>query len=119
MHPREHEFRLEDILDRIERITFVEKQLEKYEKSEHAEAEQFANMAFDAILYSLLVIGEAVKTLEPEMKARHEFIAWEQIIGLRNFLVHQYFSTNTEMIKNTVSGPLLMLKEVCEFESKL
>ena len=119
MSPREHEFRLMDILQHIEKVLFAETQLIKYESSNHKDALAYQEMAFDAILYSLLVIGEAVKSLDLEMKNRYEYINWGEIIGMRDFLAHQYFLTEIEIIKSAIRGPLLYLKEACEFESKL
>ncbi len=118
MSPREHEFRLMDILQHIEKALFAETQLVKYESSNHVDAVAYQQMAFDAILYSLLVIGEAVKSLDLEMKKRHDYINWIEIIGMRDFLAHQYFLTEVEIIKTAIRGPLLHLKEVCEFEAK-
>ena len=53
--------RIVHILDRIDRIQYAETILLEFENEEDSWEE--AQVAFDAILYDLLVIGEAVKSL--------------------------------------------------------
>ena len=110
---RNQEFRIEDILDRIRRITAAEVHLagSKGEPSEEA-----AEMAFDAILYNLIVIGEAVKSLDVEMKARNPHIEWKEIIGLRDFLAHQYFHIELAVIKASIDQPLEDVRLACVAE---
>ena len=110
---RHHEFRIEDILDRIRRITFAEVYLAI---SEGELSEKAAEMAFDAILYNLLVIGEAVKSLDFEMKARNPHIEWKEIISLRDFLAHQYFKIELAVIKASIDQPLEDVRLACVAE---
>ena len=115
MNQRHHEFRLEDIVDRIRRIGFAESHLSSSESSSQIEASE---MAFDAILYDLLAIGEAVKSLNREMKVRNSHIAWKDITGLRNFLAHQYFQIEVAVIKASIDHPLEELRLVCVAEQE-
>lgn len=72
---RHHKFRIEDILDRIRRIAIAEMNMTDFMvRSEDAAAE----MAFNAILYDLVVIGEAVKSLDTQMKLRSSHIEWKE-----------------------------------------
>ena len=43
-----------------------------------------------AVLYQLTVIGEAVKRLSTEFRAKHTEIPWALIAGMRDHLVHAY-----------------------------
>ena len=43
-----------------------------------------------ATLYSLTVIGEAVRAIDEDFKSAHPDIPWRSIVGMRNFLVHEY-----------------------------
>lgn len=116
MTPREHAVRLDDIVEYIEKIDFAETQLIKYESSNHPEASRYALMAFDAILYSLLVIGEAVKSLDPTMKSRHAHIDWGEIIGLRDVLPHQYHLVEVAIIKGIIEEQLHEVRDACRIE---
>lgn len=110
MSPRDHETRIEDILDRIRRITFAEMHLGKVETNGQFE---LAEMAFDSILYDLLAIGEAIKSLDEGMKLRNNHIEWKEIIRMRDFLAHQYFQIKVTLIKTSIDKPLEELRLVC------
>lgn len=43
-----------------------------------------------AVLYQLLVAGEAVKRLSREFRAQHSTIPWSLIAGMRDHLIHGY-----------------------------
>jgi len=43
-----------------------------------------------SVLYSLAVIGEAVKQLSEGFRVRHPEMPWRQIAGMRDVVVHGY-----------------------------
>lgn len=43
-----------------------------------------------AVLYQLLVIGEAVKRLSSDFRERHSEIPWGPMAGMRDHLIHGY-----------------------------
>ena len=43
-----------------------------------------------AVLYQLLVIGEAVKRISHEFRSQHAAIPWQLIAGMRDHLIHGY-----------------------------
>lgn len=51
-----------------------------------------------AILYTITVIGEAVKRLSPEFRANHSAIAWKQIAGMRDKLIHDYREVDIPLV---------------------
>ncbi len=48
----------------------------------------------DAVIHRLEIIGEAVKHIPPEERAKHPYIPWRNIAGMRDVLVHEYFGIN-------------------------
>ena len=115
MIDRHHEFRVEDILDRIRRISIAERHMTKSIVWPDDEA---AEMAFDAILYNLVAIGEAVKSLDAQMKLRFPHIEWKEIIGLRDLLAHQYFQIDVSVIKASIDQPLEDVRLACLAEQQ-
>lgn len=59
-----------------------------------------------SVLYSIGVIGEAVKAIDPDFKAAHPEIPWRAIASIRDRIVHEYFRTNTRRIWDVVQDDL-------------
>ena len=49
------------------------------------------------------IIGEAARHLSDETKNKHQEINWRDMIGLRNFLIHEYFDIDYELVWTTTS----------------
>ena len=63
----------------------------------------------NAIVKSVEVIGEAVSRLSLELKDAHSEIAWREIVGMRNRLVHVYFDIDVGLVWDTVQNDLPVL----------
>ncbi len=68
----------------------------------------------DAIIRRLSVIGEASNNLPKEVRDAHKEIEWGKIIGMRNFLIHEYFEIDLGLVWNTVKLDLPALKAKLE-----
>jgi uncharacterized protein with HEPN domain len=89
---RDEQERFQDILDSIEAIR------------SHATSAESAppGLALDAILYRLVVIGEAVKAVSDETRNRHPDVNWRGIAGLRDLLTHEYFRVDSKRIDEII-----------------
>jgi uncharacterized protein with HEPN domain len=103
--------RLRDILAAVARAKQAERHMVAAEKA-HDEAG--INVAFDAILYNLVVIGEAVNALPSELIANRPEIPWRDVVDMRNFLSHEYFRVQAEVVRQTIDEPLDQLRRACE-----
>jgi uncharacterized protein with HEPN domain len=74
--------KLRDILDAIEAI-------EDYEVSSYDEFLADTKTQ-DAILFNLIIIGEAANQISDEFREQHHNIPWSSLIGTRNMIVHGY-----------------------------
>jgi uncharacterized protein with HEPN domain len=63
-------------------------------------------MVFDAVRVRLIEIGEAVKSIDPELLAQEPDIPWRDITGMRNYLAHRYFDTVHAIVHTTVTDDL-------------
>jgi uncharacterized protein with HEPN domain len=54
-----------------------------------------------SVLYQLIVIGEAVKRLSSEFRARHPEILWSLIAGMRDHLIHGYDAVDWDEVWKT------------------
>jgi uncharacterized protein with HEPN domain len=64
----------------------------------------------DALLYNLLILGEAVKALDDGTKARRPEIPWRQIASLRDLLAHEYYRIDAPLIDNIIKNDLAPLE---------
>lgn len=95
--------RLDDIIAAVDRVRADE---ERLDGPDH-------RMAFDAVLYNLVVIGEAVAALPPPVRDRAPDVPWRDVVATRNFLAHQYFGVSGEVVRRTLDEPLEVLRHAC------
>lgn len=94
---------LEDILNAIEKI-------ERYTKNLTFEKLCENDMAIDAIVRNLEIIGEASKNVPEKIKRKYPFVEWKEAIGFRNVLIHDYFGIDLEAVWDTIKNNLPSLK---------
>lgn len=66
----------------------------------------------DAVLRNLEVVGEAVKRLSPEVRARAPNTPWRRIAGMRDILIHHYFGVDLEAVWLVVEKEVPVLHDV-------
>lgn len=64
-----------------------------------------------ATVRSLEIIGEAVKNLSNEFKKDNPQIEWKEIAGMRDRLIHRYFTIDWDIVYEVITERLLELKE--------
>jgi uncharacterized protein with HEPN domain len=92
--------RLADILEAIEEIR-------GHRSSEDAKP----SVVRDAVLYRLVVIGEAAGRLSDATQAGSPEIEWRAIVALRNRLAHAYWSVSLELIDEIIENELRPLED--------
>ena len=65
----------------------------------------------DAIIRRLEIIGEAVKNLPPAFKEKYPDIPWKKIAGMRDILIHEYFSVDLTLTWQVVKHELPLIKK--------
>ena len=95
---------LQHIFQAIEKI-------EKYLTGVSYETFQANDMMFDAVIHEIQIIGEAANSIDKAFQDQHPEIPWIRVIGMRNYLVHEYFGVISKIVWDTAQDNLGELKK--------
>jgi len=104
---RDSRERLQDILEALDAIA-------RYVGGSLAEPSVDDQVVLDAVVFRLLVIGEAAKNVDDELQAAAPGVPWRTYAGLRDVIAHQYFRLQKKIIEDTVRKDLPILKSAVE-----
>jgi uncharacterized protein with HEPN domain len=65
---------------------------------------------YSATLREFIVIGEAIAHIPDDVKERFPDIEWRLIKDFRNFIIHEYFGVDPEIVWDAVRKELPLLK---------
>ena len=68
----------------------------------------------DGVVRELEIIGEASKKLSSDFKDSHKELPWQDITGMRDKLIHEYFGVDLIVVWETVKQDLPNLKQKLE-----
>ena len=85
--------RIEEYLDDVDEITFLERHLVQ-----------------DGVIRQLEIVGEAVKQLSSELRIDNDGIPWQDVAGMRDKLIHHYFGVDLRSVFQTVKEDIPALK---------
>jgi uncharacterized protein with HEPN domain len=88
-----------DIVDSAERIMSL---------LQGVDIERFTSdpMLHDAVLYNLVIIGEAARYVPAEVQARHSDVPWRDMREMRNFVAHVYHGVSDRRVWKTIETDL-------------
>ncbi|MCH8832561.1 MAG: DUF86 domain-containing protein [Chloroflexi bacterium] len=59
-----------------------------------------------AVIRALEIIGEAARHIPANERRRHSQVPWQDMVAMRNKLIHQYFGVDLEVLWRTVQEDL-------------
>lgn len=95
--------RLEHIAEAIERLQVHASSLAEDELRKDV-------LRYYGIVKNIEIIGEAARMLTDDFKQTHPEVAWRNIAGMRNFLVHEYFNVDEETVFEVLHSEIPVLK---------
>jgi uncharacterized protein with HEPN domain len=90
---------LQDILENAKKIIVFTKGIEfkSFKKNDEK---------IYAVLRALEVIGEGAKKIPNSIRRRYPHVPWEDMAGMRNKLIHEYFGVDLAVVWKTVEKDL-------------
>jgi len=64
-----------------------------------------------AIVREIEIIGEAVKNISNGLKEKYKEIAWKDITGTRDKMIHHYFGVDLDIVFGIIKNDLSVLKK--------
>ncbi len=101
------ELRVRHILDAIQHI-------ENFSAGKSKEDLYDLPMYRFSVERQLEIIGEAANALSVELQSQYPAVPWPQIISFRNFLAHEYFGIDLELVWDVVVNHIPDLKKDME-----
>ena len=80
----------------------------------HVEGMDHEEFSTDEKTIDVLIIGEAARNVPQDMRASNPEVPWQDIIGMRNRLIHVYFEMDLGIVWQTVSEDLLLLEDAVQ-----
>ncbi len=97
---------VEDLKDTLGTMDKIEKFIENMDYEDFLEDEK----TMFAVAKAIEIIGETLKHIPEEIKEKYSNVPWEDIYGMRNFLVHDYFGSDQDEIWKTANEDIPELK---------
>jgi uncharacterized protein with HEPN domain len=57
---------------------------------------------YHAVVHCLLIVGEAAKRIPEDVRRQMPQVEWRKIAGMRDWMVHAYFSINDEILWDAI-----------------
>ena len=98
------------ILDYLEDISSAILDIRSFVHNMSAEGFVADKRTVNAVVRSLEIIGEATGKIPTDVRMRCPDVPWDEIIGMRNRLIHEYFGVDLDIIWQTIQDDLTPLE---------
>ncbi len=107
MHERDWTIRIKDIHESLLKII-------RYTQGMDVDSFFTDDLKYDAVMRNFGIIGEAVKHIPDEVRDKHKDIPWKEISGLRDFVIHEYFGIDNDVVWDSIETDVPKLKTQIE-----
>ena len=97
--------------DRLEHILAAINRVSRYMQGKTYEDLLADDMMYYAVVRNIEIMGEAANMLTAEFQAAHPETPWKMVKGMRNYIVHEYFQIDSQVVWDVVSKELATLHQ--------
>ena len=94
----------------LESIEWIEKDTEGMQKDDFLKNVPIQ----DAVIRRIEIVGEAIRNLPPDIKEENKDVSWQDIMDMRNKIIHEYFGVDLELVWEVVKKDTPELKQQVE-----
>ncbi len=105
MSKRDPRLFLTDMLESIEKV-------QRYTSGLSFDEFEANDMALDAVVRNLEIVGEAARQIPASVRERYNQIEWSRVVGFRNIVIHAYFAVDVEIVWTIATQRLPALEAV-------
>ena len=98
------------ILDYLEDISGAISDIRLFIQGMSADGFMADKKTVNAVIRSLEIIGEATAKIPKDVRMRYPEVPWDEIIGMRNRLIHEYFGVDLDIVWQTIQEDLMPLE---------
>ena len=96
--------RLEHMIQAMERIR-------RYTKGKTFDEFIADDMMYYAVVKNIEILGEAANMLTEEFRNKHPMTPWKLVSGMRNYIVHEYFQVDKNVVWDVITHDLPTLEQ--------
>jgi uncharacterized protein with HEPN domain len=95
-----YDFFLDSMLTAMKKIQAYTADFKNFEDFDHDE------LVKDAVIRNFEIMGESVKHIPFSFQRKHKQLPWNHILALRNFIVHEFFDVDDEVLWEIIQTDL-------------
>ena len=69
------------------------------------------DMMYYAVVKNIEILGEAANMLTEEFRNKHPLTPWKLVSGMRNYIVHEYFQVDNNVVWDVITHDLSTLEQ--------
>ena len=98
------------ILDYLEDISGAISDIRSFVQGMSADGFKSDKKTVNAVIRSLEIIGEATGKIPMDIRSGYSHVPWDEIMGMRNRLIHEYFGVDLDIVWQTIKEDLMPLE---------